>query len=201
MKFIIHRCNQISKLKNTPLNYGVEIDIRTYADKLIIDHEPFVEGDLLEDWLNYYNHSQLILNVKEEGLEAKLIELMQKFNIINYFFLDLSFPSLINNAMAGHKKIAIRFSEYEHVESIALLDGLIEWIWIDSFKTSYEHLKNLTMLNLKSFKLCLVSPELQGRNDEAEVRNLIANVRKLNLNLDAICTKNPSVWINNGFTE
>ena len=37
---------------------------------LILNHEPFENGVLFEKWLNEFNHKYLILNVKEEGLEA-----------------------------------------------------------------------------------------------------------------------------------
>jgi len=199
MKFIIHRCNQISDLKNVPFNYGVEIDIRSYGADLIVEHDPYLDACLLEDWLKNYDHSQLILNVKEEGLEKDILKLMKKFNIDNYFFLDLNLPSLIKNIKLGQKKIAVRFSEYEPIESAISFSGLIEWIWVDSFDSSYNHLHKLK--ELKSFKLCLVSPELHGRNDKKEIVKIISIVNRLGLNFEAICTKSPSVWIENGFSD
>lgn len=198
MKFIIHRCNQISDLKNIPFNYGVEIDIRSYGGNLIVEHDPYLDACFLENWLKYYNHSQLILNVKEEGLEDDILKLLKKFNIDNYFFLDLTLPSLIKNVKLGQKKIAVRFSEYEPIESAIFFGGLIEWIWVDSFNSSYDHLHRLKELN--SYKLCFVSPELHGRNDKKEIIKIISIIKQLELNFEAICTKNPSVWIENGFS-
>lgn len=197
MKFIIHRCNQISDLKNVPFNYGVEIDIRSFGADLIVEHDPYLDACLLEDWLRNYDHSQLILNVKEEGLEKDILKLIKKFNIVNYFFLDLNLPSLIKNVKLGQKKIAVRFSEYEPIESAIFFSGLVEWIWVDSFDSSYNHLYKLK--ELKSLKLCLVSPELHGRNDKKEVVKIISIIKELGLNFEAICTKSPSIWIENGF--
>jgi hypothetical protein len=197
MKFIIHRCNRISDFKHIPVNYGVEIDIRSRGNSLIVGHDPFVHAEFLEDWLQYYSHNQLILNVKEEGLEENILKLMKKYNINNYFFLDLSVPSLVRNAKSGHKKSAVRFSEYEPIETAIFFSGLLEWIWVDSFNSSYDHLHKLKGLN--SYKFCLVSPELHGRTKKEEIMSLASKIKELGLNFDAICTKDPLVWIDSDF--
>jgi hypothetical protein len=67
MEIIVHRRNTLQELKATPVQYGVEVDVRSCGDRLIIHHEPFVEGELIDNWLTAYQHGTLILNVKEEG--------------------------------------------------------------------------------------------------------------------------------------
>ena len=88
MIFIAHRRNTITDLESTPTEYGVEIDIRSNNGKLIIQHEPLISGEDLEEWLTHYRHGTLILNIKEEGLETPLIKLMDQYKITDYFFLD-----------------------------------------------------------------------------------------------------------------
>ena len=88
MKFISHRRNTIEELKATPREYGIEVDIRSNDGELMIHHDPLASGEYFEVWLKYYHHGTLILNVKEEGLEARLIELMQQHHITDYFFLE-----------------------------------------------------------------------------------------------------------------
>ena len=66
-------------------------------------HDPFNKGQPLKTWLEHYDHRFLILNVKE-GLEEMIINLLEKFNINNYFFLDQSFPFLMKYS---RKKINI----------------------------------------------------------------------------------------------
>ena len=51
---------------------------RSNERKLITHHDPFLNGECFEKWLTAFNHGTLILNVKEEGLESRLIELMNK---------------------------------------------------------------------------------------------------------------------------
>ena len=47
MIIVQHRRNTINLLKETPVKFGVEVDIRSYGDKLIIHHDPFINKDLL----------------------------------------------------------------------------------------------------------------------------------------------------------
>ena len=68
---IAHRRNTVVELDATPQTLGVEIDIRTRNNSLIVHHDAFAEGELLESWLEHYHHGLLVLNVKEEGLEDR----------------------------------------------------------------------------------------------------------------------------------
>ena len=81
MKLIKHRCNTIDQLLSTNKKYGVEVDIRSKGDLLIIHHDPFKNGEHFENWLENFDHGTLILNVKEEGLEEKLISIMKSNGI------------------------------------------------------------------------------------------------------------------------
>ena len=96
MLIIKHRVNTRSSLTQVNKKFGVEIDLRSNANKIIISHEPYLEGVELEEWLDKYNHKFLILNVKEEGLESEVIKILEKKSISDYFFLDQTTPSIIN---------------------------------------------------------------------------------------------------------
>ena len=48
---ISHRVNTIESLKKIPSDMGVEIDIRSNGEDLILHHEPFEVGILFKDWL------------------------------------------------------------------------------------------------------------------------------------------------------
>jgi hypothetical protein len=45
---IIHRVNKIGDLKKISQEFGVEVDIRTYNNQLVLNHEPFEDGYSLE---------------------------------------------------------------------------------------------------------------------------------------------------------
>lgn len=190
MLYIRHRINSISDLKLVPYNMGIELDLRDKNNKLILQHDPFKDGELFEDLLKEYRHSIIVLNVKSEGIEEEILILLEKYNINNYFFLDLSFPSVIKLVKKKENKIAIRFSEFEPIEQALKLKNMVEWVWLDCFNELQLNHDSYTSLK-KYFKICLVSPELQNHPIE-----YIQKFKKitLGLNLDAICTKVPHLW-------
>jgi len=195
MQIISHRVNTISLLKKTPKSFGIEVDIRSNGDKLIIHHDPFVKGEQFEEWIKCFNHKTLILNVKEEGLEEKLLIIMKKYNIDDFFFLDQSFPFLRKTALNGESRCAVRVSEYEDINTALSLARNIDWVWVDCFnhfpldKKAAEKLKNA------GFKLCFVSPELQGRSEINEIISFRKYIEKLNIGGDAVCTKHADLWV------
>jgi hypothetical protein len=194
MKLISHRRNTIEELNSTPKNYGIEVDIRSRGEQLIIHHDPFVDGEHFDDWISAYQHGTLILNIKEEGLEGRLISLMQAHGIEDYFFLDQSFPFLVKWAKAGEHRCAIRVSEFEAIETALTLAGKVDWVWVDCF--NYFPLSHEDAQRFKNagFKLCLVSPELQGRDAETEIPQLIQLLGERGIKADAVCTKRPDLW-------
>ena len=108
MEYIAHRINTINELMNISPEHGVEIDLRDFGDRLILQHDPFKDGEDFEQFLNKYEHGTLILNIKSEGIEFKVKMLLKKYNIKNYFFLDSSFPMINLLSSSGEKKIALR---------------------------------------------------------------------------------------------
>lgn len=189
MLIVEHRKNTIEELRSVSIEHGVEIDIRSQGNRLILHHDPFCDGTDFEEWLEYYDHKFLILNVKEEGLEKRIKALIDKKGITNYFYLDLSFPFLILLIKGGETKIAIRFSEYESIETCIALAGKVEWVWVDCF-TKFPLNRKAYEVLFPHFRICLVSPELLGRGEEiVEIRKEISG-----MDIDAVCTKLPDKW-------
>jgi hypothetical protein len=191
---VAHRINSIEQLRGIPEQFGAELDLRAEGKDIIIHHDPFTGGPRFEDWLNHYRHRLLILNVKEEGLEERLIRLMRERGIENYFFLDQSFPFLIKTARSGEKRCAVRVSEFETVETALGLAGLVEWVWVDCFTRFPLTSIDAERLKAAGFKLCLVSPELQGRTDREHVEQYRAEIDAAHIVADAVCTKYFDLW-------
>jgi hypothetical protein len=51
MIIIRHRVNSINELLNIDSDHGVEIDLRSLGQELILEHEPFKSGVKLSEWL------------------------------------------------------------------------------------------------------------------------------------------------------
>lgn len=194
MKLISHRRNTVSELLATDLKYGIEVDIRSEGDRLIIHHDPCVAGESFDEWINAYRHGTLILNVKEEGLESRLITLMQSKGITDYFFLDQSFPFLVKWSKAGEHRCAVRVSEFESIETALTLAGRVDWVWVDCFTHFPLSEQDARRLKDEGFKLCLVSPELQGRDANVEIPLMALLLQERNIVADAVCTKRPDLW-------
>jgi hypothetical protein len=195
MHFIAHRVNTIKELLNTPTEYGVEIDLRDFGEKLVLQHDPFKDGESFEEYLKNYNHGTMILNIKSEGIETRVLKLIKKYSIENYFFLDCSFPMINLLSSKGEKNIALRFSEFEGLDTIRLMSQKVDWIWIDCFTKLPITSENYKILKNLNYKLCLVSPELQNQNSKLEKYKMY--LKKENIKFDAICSKlhNLNRWI------
>jgi len=195
MEYIAHRINTVAELAETPKTYGVEIDLRDNLEgEIYIAHDPFVTGENFETYLQHYEHGTMILNIKSERIEFKVLELIKKYKIKNYFFLDSSFPMINTLANSGEKNVALRFSEYEGLDTIKTMQGLVQWVWVDCFTKLPIDSEVYQTLKKMKYKLCLVSPELQGRDADIEAYKTYLEAQ--GVFFDAICTKtyNISRW-------
>ncbi len=193
MEIIAHRINTINKLKNLNINLGVEVDIRSNEKNLIICHDPFSDYINFKDWLSFYNHGTLILNVKENGLEEELLKTMKWFKKENFFILDQSFPYLLNTINNGENRCAVRLSEYESINTVLSLKDKLSWVWIDFFTKFPVDFEIYKILKKHNFKLCIVSPELQGHKNSKclDLKNFI---KSNEMYFDAVCTKKVKFW-------
>ena len=187
MEYIAHRINTIKELKSIPREYGVELDLRDFGNRLILQHDPFMDGEDFEEYLKCYDHGTMILNIKSERIEYKVLKLMQKYNVKKYFFLDSSFPMIYLLSKSGEKNTALRFSEFEGIDTILNMKGKINWIWVDCFFKLPITRENYKLLKESGFKFCLVSPELQGQDENLEEYK--EYLKDGGIIFDAICTK------------
>lgn len=194
MILVSHRRNTLAQLRETPVELGIEVDIRSRGEQLIVHHDPFAEGADFEDWIRDYRHRLLILNTKEEGLEQRLLGIMAAHAITDFFFLDQSFPFLIKTARTGEKRCAVRLSEFETIETVMSLAGMVRWVWVDCFTRLPLTGGQATQLKQAGFSLCLVSPELQGRTDAAEISTMRDQLDHEGISPEAVCTKTPALW-------
>jgi hypothetical protein len=190
MIYISHRVNTAEQLRAVPPEHGVELDLRDWGDEVVVQHDPFTGGERFADYLRHYRHRTMILNVKSERIEPRVLELVRAAGVSDYFFLDCSFPMVRWLIARGERRIAARFSEHEPAEAALALAGEIDWVWVDCFRgmpltdETYERLK-------RHFKLCVVSPELHGRPVET-IAPFAEALRPYPV--EAVCTKRPDLW-------
>lgn len=196
MQFINHRVNTVSQLTEVPVGFGMEIDLRAdmrRSGALVIHHDAWAEGEDFEAWLKTYKNlghtGTVIFNTKEDGLEQRICDLASEYGVRNYFFLDTAFPTLVSWTQRRNKTFfAARVSKYEDWKQFLNFDTKPEWLWMDCFDgmpLSPEVFESAA----EHFKLCLVSPELQGQ--PIDQSSIFLKQARL---CSAICTKNPSHW-------
>lgn len=194
--FVRHRVNSVSEIESVPRECGVEIDLRSdvsSAGAIHLSHDPFKRGEDFEAWLDAFKArgiaGPIILNTKEDLLEARAVELLSARGLTNWFFLDTALPTLVKWTIFGaEKRFAVRLSAYEPFEGLAAFRGRVEWVWVDCFEGRALPTEVVKRAKVH-FKVCLVSPELQGKGFEG-----LGQFAELYALADAVCTKKPEEW-------
>ena len=192
MLIVRHRVNSLEELIQVPSKYGVEIDLRTKNNNIILNHDPFKSGELFSDWIKEYKHKLLILNVKEDGLEEKVIKTLDDYKISNYLFLDQPIPSQVKYFRSKSYKSLVRYSEYEKLTMLKMNEGK-KFIWVDSFHSLSFSDEFLNIYNKDQLNIVIVSPELQGRKKE-EIIKMQDVIKRNEIKVYAVCTKYPHLW-------
>jgi hypothetical protein len=189
MQLIRHRINSLEELADVPSFYGIEFDVREGPIDVIVTHDPWTDGPLLWDFLTECRHAFYIVNIKCEGIEDRVLELLRTYRIENFFLLDCSFPSIVRLSRMRETRTAIRVSEYEGLDTAIAMAGKCEWIWVDVFSRVPVSAEQCRMLRGLGYKLCFVSPELQRQPEKIAEYSWVAE------HMDAICTKVPNQWL------
>lgn len=162
---IWHRVNTIDELeKIRNLDDGVEIDVRSIHGKdLYLSHDISDSGELFENWLDHYRlRGTLVINIKEEGLEERIIKILESREITNYMFLDEPFWFLLKSSRKfKNKNFAMRASKFESVDTPLKSKELSNWVWYDYFD-DYVNVQDLKLLIDSGFKVIMPSHELVG---------------------------------------
>lgn len=185
-----HRVNTLEQLRNVPSDAGLEFDLRSDGDDVIITHDPFTRGPRVDDFFPHIGARPCIFNVKCEGIEPRVLAVAKDNGIEEFFFLDCSVPAAVKLWRAGERRIAVRYSEIEPAEGVLAWADKASWCWVDCF-TRYPTDEVAWNAIGAAFRICLVSPELQGHGVEriGEFRAGLAGRR-----YDAVCTKHPDRW-------
>lgn len=176
--------------KSFEFGYGVEIDIRDSCCKLVISHDmPNIDSVLFEDFLKIYKKHgksmRLAINIKSDGLCNPLKILLQQYEVDNYFVFDMSIPDTIHY-FKNNMRVFTRQSEYEAISPIYKQS---QGIWLDEFQEHWINEKIILSHINNNKKVCIVSPELHGRDFMNEWEDYKRIIKKHKLqNRIMICT-------------
>lgn len=179
--------------KAITLGFGLEMDLRDYAEDLVISHNMARDTTLaLDQFLQWYHdfgghHPPLALNIKADGLCLLLKEALGLYQVENYFVFDMSIPDAILYLNLG-LNVFTRQSEYEETPNLYKNS---KGVWLDEFEHHWitdeiliEHLEN-------DKQVCIVSPELHGRSFKMEWQQYRKFERRHGRDRLMICTDHP----------
>lgn len=188
--------------KSFEFGFGVETDIRDSDSRLVISHDmPSNKAIELKDFLNIYKkyscktYLPLALNIKSDGLSCELLKNLKEFEISDYFVFDMSIPDSISylknkmNVFGRASDIEICIPKYE----------IVQGVWLDTFEEEWIDESVIQKFVSDNKKVCIVSPELHGRNN-TQFWSMLKNVNSELTYKIAICTDFPE-QANNFFNE
>ncbi|HEB9310366.1 TPA: hypothetical protein RZK31_001370 [Campylobacter coli] len=191
----LHRQNDI---RENIENFGVEIDLR-YDKELVLNHDILNKNQqypLLKNKKQFIKNISIICNIKESGIEEKVIDLLSG---CDYYFLDSQIPDILRLSKNGYQgKFIIRISDVESYNQKLIDISKPKYIWLD-----YSQFDNFDIKDYQKFILdinsilkdsiipILVSPELYNLS----YVNLINDIQNiLPTKKFSICTKRPDLW-------
>ncbi|TNV22507.1 hypothetical protein FH968_00130 [Buttiauxella sp. B2] len=145
--------------------WGIETDIRDLDGELVISHDMPRAGALplstvLDDYVALRATGMLALNIKSDGLMSALKAQLSARGIRRYFCFDMSVPDMLPYQFAG-MATAARLSEYEPEGPLSMAAPVL---WVDGFHQLSVNEVQLTHWLTAGKTVCLVSPELHGRD-------------------------------------
>lgn len=148
------------------LGFGTETDLRDRLGTLVISHDPPTGGEMTAEafFALYAECGQglpLALNVKADGLQQRLAELLARFDVpeSDYFVFDMAVPDALGYVRRGMPT----FTRRSDLEPVCAYYDQAAGVWADGFFADWGDLDELAGLLTVGKRICLVSPELHGR--------------------------------------
>ena len=145
---------------------GLETDIRDMKGDLVISHDSPESGvESIKSLLDLVSEKKdpglftLALNIKADGLALKLKDKLGKYPKLDYFVFDMSVPDM-RSYMDAEIPFYTRVSEVEAPIWYEAAQG----IWLDGFESDWYDAKIIERYILDKKEVCVVSPELHGRD-------------------------------------
>lgn len=170
MRIIAHRGfweteaekNSMAALERAVVNgFGFETDFRDCGGKILISHNPPVGNEISAEevfkmYSKYNCNEPIAIDIKADGLQDLMLGLLRKYNIKNYFLVDMSICDTVVSVEKG-LTIASRSSEYEPTLPFYNESKVV---WIDYFDGRSNIIDEISKYIADEKIPCIVSPEL-----------------------------------------
>ncbi|NQW11378.1 MAG: hypothetical protein HQ481_16050 [Alphaproteobacteria bacterium] len=152
--------------------WGVEIDVRDCAGKLVISHDPPRGHEpelatILARHATLAPASTLAVNIKADGLHRQLGDALKSQGVQDYFLFDMSTPDHLVLARSGFRC----FTRQSEIEPDPILYDQSEGVWLDEFSNHWIDVDIVRGHQERGKRVAIVSPELHGREYDLEWRD------------------------------
>jgi len=144
--------------------FGIETDIRDYCGRLVISHDIANEmclsvGDLVSFYIDGSFESTLALNIKADGLQRLVENVVVEKGVLNYFLFDMSIPEMVVNKERNLKF----FTRHSDIEEMPVMYEYSDGVWLDSFyKENWISVETIEKHLSNHKRVCMISPEIHG---------------------------------------
>lgn len=148
------------------LGYGLETDFRDCCGEIVISHDPPFPGAMkastfLALWQELAgSDAWLAINIKSDGLQKLLTQLLSEYGVQRHFVFDMSVPDTLRWQAAAIPY----FVRHSEVEPQPVLLNRAGGVWLDAFESDWWGVDIVEDYLQSGLKVCVVSPELHGRN-------------------------------------
>jgi glycerophosphoryl diester phosphodiesterase len=154
---------EVAFRRSFDLNFGTETDVRDLNGKLVISHD-MASGDAMS--LDYFleildkRPLPLAINIKSDGISEILNKTMAAHDTVDWFVFDMSVPDMRSHLAIGNPV----FTRMSEVEQNPVWLERASGVWLDSFNSEWYNMDQIVSLLANGKRVCVVSPELHGRN-------------------------------------
>lgn len=174
MKIIAHRGlwnerkegNTLESFKKAfEYGYGIETDVRDHHGKLVVSHDVAADPALeFEEVLKLYVgmdcRSEIAVNIKADGLQQFLKDVLKQYHIQNYFVFDMSVPEQV----VYHQQDFRVFTRMSEWETIPVLIDKAQGIWMDEWENAWIQPDIIRKYRNMDKQISIISPEIHGRD-------------------------------------
>ena len=177
------------------LGFGTETDLRDARGRLVISHDPppderdhpaLEAADFFELYRRADRSEPLALNIKSDGLQKLLPPLLKQYGITAAFVFDMAVPDALGWLRAG----VPTFTRHSELEREPAFYDQAAGIWLDAFHGDWWTTDDVARHLTAGKQVCIVSPELHGRDPSAAWDRLASATFRDDPRL-MICTDRP----------
>jgi glycerophosphoryl diester phosphodiesterase len=201
MRILSHRGFWLSPAeKNTPeafarsfvSGFGTETDLRDLDGTLVIAHDPPRQGALTAEAVLLQHRAvdpslPLALNIKADGLQRMVADLLERLGVPEAFVFDMSVPDMLGWFNAG---VPV-FTRMSDVEPEALMADRAAGVWLDAFHSDWWNVDTIDRLLDHGLGVCVVSPDLHRRDHRSAWDMLALSAEKAGSDRLMLCTDFP----------